>query len=283
MTTMKNGARGLLVLLVALAVLLTLPFAAQAVSYDAQEAAFVSLLNSYRVSQGLQPLLVSDMISEACDRHNSDMGKYDFFDHYTQGSDWFAVGATPWDRMAASGYNFSTYKGENIAAGYSTAATVFQAWKNSSGHNANMLGANFKVLGVSLVYVSGSHYGYYWTTDFGGYVDPTAHSLTNGPPALTITSSCTGTHASGDPLAVSWTSDQSLGSGEFGMWVRSGTGNWYIGQLVSATGGTGFSQTIPLSVPAGTGYQVIVAYRSSSSESWGSWSTSSGSFTVTPG
>ncbi len=135
------------------------------------------MLNQYRVQNGLQPLQISDMISEACDRHNSDMGKYRFFDHYTQGSDWFAVGASPWDRMAASGYNYNTYKGENIAAGYSTAEAVFQGWKNSPGHNANMLGANFKVLGVSLVVVVGSPYSSYWTTDFGGYVDPTAHEV----------------------------------------------------------------------------------------------------------
>jgi uncharacterized protein YkwD len=163
---------------------------AQAVSYSAEEVAFVQLLNGYRVSQGLQPLLVSDMISEACDRHGSDMGKYAFFDHYTTGgSDWFAVGASPWDRMAASGYNFNTYKGENIAAGslYSSADAVFQGWRNSPGHNVNMLGANFKVIGVSLVYVAGSPYGYYWTTDFGGYVDSTAHSLGSAPEATTTT------------------------------------------------------------------------------------------------
>lgn len=159
-----------------------------AVSYSAEEIEFVRILNEYRVNNGLQPLLVSDMISEACDRHNSDMGKYRFFDHYTQnGSDWFAVGASPWDRMALSGYTYNTYKGENIAAGYSTAASVFQGWKNSPGHNANMLGANFKVLGVSMVYVSSSPYGYYWTTDFGGYVDPTAHSLTSAPASSTTT------------------------------------------------------------------------------------------------
>ena len=33
------------------------------------------------------------------------------------------------------------------------------------------------MLGVSLVVVAGSPYGSYWTTDFGGYVDPTAHAV----------------------------------------------------------------------------------------------------------
>ena len=163
--------------------------------YTDTELAFVQLLNEYRVQNGLQPLLISDMISEACDRHGSDMGKYKFFDHYTQASDWFAKGASPWDRMAASGYTYNTYKGENIAAGYSTAEAVFQGWKNSSGHNANMLNGNFKVLGVSLVVVVGSPYLSYWTTDFGGYVDSTAHSVGSIPTTTTTNAPTTTTQA----------------------------------------------------------------------------------------
>ena len=150
------------------------------VSYSEQEIAFVNLLNDYRAANGLSPLLVSDMISEACDRHNSDMAKYRFFDHYSLKSDWFATNASPWTRMSLSGYGYSTSKGENIAAGQVTAAQVFAAWKASSGHNANMLNSAFTVLGVSMSEVAGSPYTFYWTTDFGGYTDPTAHTV-NSP------------------------------------------------------------------------------------------------------
>ncbi|MBN1631150.1 MAG: S-layer homology domain-containing protein [Thermoleophilia bacterium] len=151
--------------------------AAQALGYSAEEVAFVQLINEYRASKGLGALLVSDLLSEAADRHNSDMAKYGFFSHYTQQSDWFPANAAPWDRMAACGYGFNTNMGENIAAGYATAATVMAGWKSSPGHNASMLGADYKVMGVSLVYASGTKYGFYWTTDFGGHVDSTAHSL----------------------------------------------------------------------------------------------------------
>ena len=149
-----------------------------ATTYSGQEIAFVNMLNDYREAHGLAPLRVSDMISQACYRHNHDMAKYAFFDHYTLHSDWFAVNALPWDRMAASGYTFYTDKGENIAAGQATAADVFGAWKNSPGHNANMLNPAYKVLGVSQYQLAGSPYTYYWTTDFGGYVDSTAHTVT---------------------------------------------------------------------------------------------------------
>jgi uncharacterized protein YkwD len=178
--------------IVALLLVSVLASPAQAgVSYSSDEVAFVQLINDYRVGLGLSPLLVSDMLSESSDRHNSDMAKYGFFSHYTQASDWFAAGASPWDRMAASGYDYNTWMGENIAAGYSTAAAVFAAWKSSPDHNDNMVDPNFKVIGVSLVYESGATYHYYWTTDFGGYVDPTAHTL--GSPASTTTTTASTT------------------------------------------------------------------------------------------
>ena len=87
--------------------------------------------------------------------------------------------------MAASGYSYNTNKGENIAAGQSTAALVMGAWKASPGHDANMLSAAYKVIGVSFYTLSGSPYTYYWTTDFGGYVDPTAHAVGSTPSSTT--------------------------------------------------------------------------------------------------
>ena len=79
--------------------------------------------------------------------------------------------------MEASGYGYNTYRGENIAAGQATAAEVLAAWKASPGHAANMLSPDFTVLGVSLVQVSGSPYGWYWTTDFGGRADSTSRDI----------------------------------------------------------------------------------------------------------
>ncbi len=161
---------------------------ALAATYNTEEVAFVQTLNDYRVAQGVQPLLVSDALSDAADKHNSDMAKYVFVGHTSKASDWFAAGASPLDRMVASGYDFDTSWGENVAAGYNTAETVFEAWAISPGHNANMLGADFKVVGVAFVHAVPSWYDYYWTTDFGGYVDATAHSLGSPSPTTTTTS-----------------------------------------------------------------------------------------------
>lgn len=187
-TTPRNHAHGALsrlpmvALLVAALLFLIFPVAAQAVTYSSQEIEFLRLINEYRAANGLSTLLVSDQLSDAATKHDLDMGKYSFFDHTTQRSDYYPVNASPWDRMAASGYSYNTYRGENIAAGYTTAAAVFIGWKNSPGHNANMLNSQFRVVGISMDAVGGSPYGTYWTTDFGGYVDATAHTLVAAAP-----------------------------------------------------------------------------------------------------
>ena len=145
-------------------------------SYNTQEQAFVKLLNDYRVANGLQPLLVSDALSLASERHASDMGKYDFFSHVTKRSDWFPAGSYPWDRMKLCGY-YSGKEGENLAAGQSSAQSLFTAWRASSSHNSVMLDPGFKVVGVGFVITTGSDYTYYWDACFGGTVDGGAHTL----------------------------------------------------------------------------------------------------------
>jgi uncharacterized protein YkwD len=46
--------------------------------------------------------------------------------------------------------------GENIAIGFNDAASVVRAWMNSSGHRANILNPNYKVMGLGK---SGSGWG----------------------------------------------------------------------------------------------------------------------------
>jgi uncharacterized protein YkwD len=161
------------------------------VEYSAEELEFVRLLNEYRVSNGLEPLLLSDTLTVACERHTSDMVTYDFLNHLTgyyrasgggdvalkgTRSDYFDTGADPGERMEACGYDYRTVKGENLAAGQPTAAEALQTLKDSPTHNANLLHPDFKVIGIAAVHASDSEWGHYWTTDFGGFVDASAHA-----------------------------------------------------------------------------------------------------------
>src|SRR5207237_4106923 len=119
---------------------------------DTQEQAFLTDINNYRASKGLKKLVATRSLNAASYYHSLDMGVHKYFSH--TGSD----GSTPWARMAAQGYSYSTYKGENIAAGYSTAGAGFNGWKASPGHNANRLNPNFKPIGIGRAGVSGSPY-----------------------------------------------------------------------------------------------------------------------------
>ena len=58
--------------------------------------------------------------------------------------------------------------GENIAAGYMTAADVTDGWYNSTGHRNNMLSADYTSAAVVCYYSPNSVYGYYWVTVFVG-------------------------------------------------------------------------------------------------------------------
>ena len=141
-------------------------------TYDEEEEQFLQIINNYRQSNGVGSLTLSDMLSVSSERHSEDMGTYGFFAHDTVESSYYPTGSSPWNRMAAEGYDYNTSKAENIAAGFETAEEVFQGWRNSPSHNDAMLGGNYHAIGIARVYIPGSEFGWYWTTDFGGVVEP---------------------------------------------------------------------------------------------------------------
>ena len=129
---------------------------------DAEELAFLTRINDYRVAKGKGKLRVSIALTRASSFHSGDMASKDYFSHTS------ADGTSFGDRVKRY-YNYNTYLGENIAMGFTTADTVFAAWKASPGHNANMLRSEFSVIGISRV--ANADGVYYWTTDFGGKRD----------------------------------------------------------------------------------------------------------------
>ena len=134
----------------------------------------VYLTNQERAKAGLPPLKAEVRLETAAFGHSTDMAVNDFFNHI--GSN----GAELPARLAAVGYTGWTAGGENVGAGFSTAASVVAAWMNSPGHRNNILNANYREIGVALVYQAGDQanvrlpdgslggpYYYYWTQDFG--------------------------------------------------------------------------------------------------------------------
>ena len=161
---------------------------------DSEETAFITLINDYRAQNGRSALSIDWKMQASSDWMSADMGINNYFDHYdhcvgdcVNGHAYDPnVTRDPWQRMCTFGYCYSVSKGENIAGGFTTAQSVFTAWQNSPGHNANMLSGAYTAMGISRVYVPGSEFGWYWTNDFGGI-----NSNGTTTPAPTPTSSLT--------------------------------------------------------------------------------------------
>ena len=96
----------------------------------------------------------------AARNHSKDMGVNNFFSH--TGSNGSAFSA----RITAAGYVWKA-AGENIAAGYATAAAVVNGWMTSTGHCNNIMNGNYKHLGIGYYNAPSSTYKHYWTQDFG--------------------------------------------------------------------------------------------------------------------
>ena len=84
--------------------------ATASVQLDADEQAFVVLLNDYRAQNGLGPLSIDSSIQSAAEWMSTDMGENDYFSHTD------SLGGLPWDRMWDFGYCYHLCEGENIAS-----------------------------------------------------------------------------------------------------------------------------------------------------------------------
>lgn len=153
------------------------PERAEAQSYEAAEVEVIELINAYRQENGLGTLSLSSPLSVASERHSEDMGTYGFFAHDTAQSSYYQPGWGHSERIAQEGYEYDTFTAENLAYGQATPQEAFEAWRNSPGHNAAMLG-DYSVVGVGLVNVGGVPY---WTTVFGAEVDPSAQPVGAAP------------------------------------------------------------------------------------------------------
>lgn len=174
---------------------------AQTPVLDTEEQAFLKLINDYRIANGRGALQVSLAITNACDWMSTDMAAKNYFSHTD------SLGRDPFTRMRAFGYNYNTWMGENIAAGYRDALNTFNQFKDSPPHNENMLNPNYKAMGISRVFNPNSTYGYYWTTDFGGVVDATL-----APSVNTVSAASYATNVAPDSLVSLFGSGLSTGT-----------------------------------------------------------------------
>ncbi len=111
-----------------------------------------NLLNQHRLANGKSALAYDTKLEAAIEGHAHHMAVHSFWGHDAPES---AV-SSPWVRASLCG---TSANGENLGNGYSSPASVMDGWKNSPGHNANMLG-DFSRVGIG-------KYGSFWGQLFG--------------------------------------------------------------------------------------------------------------------
>jgi len=179
----------LMPVILALAVLLAVNVTApRAEALDAEETAILDTINSYRGQHGLGPLALDPRLNDIARWMADDMASNNYFSHTD------SHGRDPFTRMDQLGYALNTWRGENLVAGTETSAAAFEMWRTSDGHNANMLGANYTVIGIARAHNPGSTFGWYWATEFGGQglsvqppVQPTPEPAPYIPPPPPVT------------------------------------------------------------------------------------------------
>ena len=165
-------------------------------TFDAQEQEFLKLINQYRAQNGKPALTVSVNLNRSASWLARDMAVKGYFSHRD------SAGRASSTRIADCGGR--PYNGENIAAGTikDTASEAFDMWRNSSGHNANMLNGSYRQIGIARHYDAGSRYSWYWVTDFSTTDDGTSASSAssgNGSGGATATATATSSPAPAPP------------------------------------------------------------------------------------
>ncbi len=128
------------------------------IKLDARKAQ--RLINAYRKAHNLPPLKLNARLTRAAMMHSKDLARFDRISHH--GSD----GSDPWDRVQRTGYR-AKLAAENVGTGQASLEEVLKGWKESPGHNANLLLKDATHMGIALVYDPNTEYRAFWTLVIG--------------------------------------------------------------------------------------------------------------------
>jgi len=117
--------------------------AGQAFSSAVNVRNILELTNYSRSTYGLDQLNENTLLDQAAQAKASDMVANQYFAHVSP------QGKTPWDFIAAQGYNYMV-AGENLAINFYSSEGVSQAWMNSPEHKANILNKDFRDIGIGI-------------------------------------------------------------------------------------------------------------------------------------
>ena len=107
-----------------------------------------------KVFEPAPPVAWNAKLEQAAAAHARDMAARRVMSH--SGGD----GSSMSDRVARVAYNWGAL-GENVSAGYKSVPEGLDGWMKSPGHCSNMMGAQFREVGVGAAHAAGDTYGWY--------------------------------------------------------------------------------------------------------------------------
>lgn len=123
-------------------------------AFDPQLAA--QMVNSYRAQNGLPPLYLNPLLAQAALVHSQDLSQNDRISHF--GSD----GSDTLERVRRAGYN-PKLTAENVGTGQRSLREIMENWRNNNDHNANLLLADAKEMGIAMVHNPNTKFKTFWT------------------------------------------------------------------------------------------------------------------------
>lgn len=125
-----------------------------AYTYDEEgEKELLEMVNSYRNDNGLSLLELRDNLHASARYKSNAMLQLNYFEHYNPNFDYKGFDYLLWDVFGLK----YTVIGENLASvgksgnGYISVSELFEGWKSSPDHNAQMLNPDFRYTGIGLV------------------------------------------------------------------------------------------------------------------------------------
>lgn len=117
------------------------------------------LISGYRAQNGLGPVGIDSRLMKLATDYARAMGERDTIKH--------GIGGSLPRRAAGVGYDWD-YLAENLAASFSSIEDAMQGWKNSAGHNKNLLSPYAREIGIAAVATpAGSDHRNYWALVLG--------------------------------------------------------------------------------------------------------------------
>lgn len=118
------------------------------------------LLNEYRISQGIEPVKANPLMMEMAQQRAKEQEETGLSHYRPDGS----LCSSIFDEYDVKYFSY----GENVAMGRTTPLGTMTDWKNSEGHNENMLDSTFTHVGIGVTYYNNT---YYWVQLFAGTND----------------------------------------------------------------------------------------------------------------